>query len=155
METHEIAQQNKAVKGLRLINYIIDFIASILFMMLALTIMICIAFLLNTDIVFIFESDFIMESLAFIFYALYYFLIENFSKGRSIGKLITGTKVVTLSGEVPTRNTFFRRSLYRLIPFEQFSFVGENGWHDSISRTIVVVKKHFDYEMRINSKSNF
>ena len=97
----------------------------------------------------LFENEFLINLITYISYSLYYFLIENYSKGRSIGKFITGTKVVTLEGEIPKSSVFLKRSLYRLIPFEAFSFLGTNGWHDSIPKTTVVIKKHFDYEVEI------
>lgn len=80
-------------------------------------------------------------------YSIYCFLIEYVTKGRSIGKFITGTKVVMLDGSIPTAAVLFRRNLYRLIPFDVFSFLFSKGIHDSISKTRVVMKKDFDREM--------
>jgi uncharacterized RDD family membrane protein YckC len=70
----------------------------------------------------------------------YYSLIEYFTGGRSIGKYITGTKVITLEGDKPDFKACLIRSLSRCIPFEAFSFFGsaDSGWHDSISKTRVV-----------------
>ncbi|RDC66424.1 RDD family protein [Adhaeribacter pallidiroseus] len=69
----------------------------------------------------------------------YYVLLEGIT-GRSLGKLVTGTKVVTLEGEEPSLNTIVKRTLCRLIPFEAFSFLTSNqsGWHDRFSKTMVV-----------------
>lgn len=53
--------------------------------------------------------------------------METLTKGRSIGKFITGTQVVTLDGETPTANVFLKRSFCRIIPLNAFSFFGENG----------------------------
>lgn len=55
----------------------------------------------------------------------YFFGFETLTKGRSIGKFITGTKVVTLEGEIPTANVFLKRSFCRIIPFEAFSFLAK------------------------------
>ena len=70
----------------------------------------------------------------------YYTLIEYATGGRSIGKYITKTKVITLEGEKPTFKNCLIRSLCRFIPFEAFSFLGSEdaGLHDSISDTRVV-----------------
>ena len=69
----------------------------------------------------------------------YYAVLEGFT-GRTIGKFITRTKVVDENGEKPDFNTILIRSLCRLIPFEQFSFLGSDsyGWHDKFSKTRVV-----------------
>ena len=70
-----------------------------------------------------------------------YYLIFEATTGRSLGKLITGTKVVTANQQ--HRASFLQilgRSIARLIPFEQFSILTSDHrmWHDSLSRTIVV-----------------
>lgn len=70
-----------------------------------------------------------------------YYLIFEATTGRSLGKLITGTKVVTADQQ--HRASFLQilgRSIARLIPFEQFSILTSDHrmWHDSLSKTIVV-----------------
>lgn len=72
----------------------------------------------------------------------YYFLLEAVS-GRTLGKLITGTKVVTEDGQKPSFADIAVRTLCRCIPFEPFSFFGSGtgGWHDSLSKTRVVKAK--------------
>lgn len=78
-----------------------------------------------------------------ILYFLYTFLLEYITKGRTIGKYITGTKVITTDGQIPTMYEFFIRNISRLVPFDIISFLGENGWHDSWSDTRVIdVKKY-------------
>ena len=87
--------------------------------------------------------------------ALIYFALEFFSKGRSIGKFITKTKVVLEDGSKPTALDYFKRSFSRIIPFEAFSFLGAEGrgWHDRISKTYVVdiakfeAKRKTEYEL--------
>lgn len=76
----------------------------------------------------------------FVFGTLFYTLLEYFSGGRSLGKYLTKTRVVTLDGEKPSFKTCLIRSMCRYIPFEPFSFFGSTdcGWHDSISNTRVV-----------------
>ncbi len=76
---------------------------------------------------------------------LYYALMEGLF-GFTVGKLITGTRVVDAEGR---RLTFARgvtRSLCRLIPFDAVSlFLSEDdvrrAWHDSITGTCVVRRK--------------
>lgn len=71
----------------------------------------------------------------------YYTFMESVF-GTTIGKLITGTKVVTRDGKTPSTKTIFLRTLSRLVPFEAFSFLGEDsrGWHDEWTDTWVVKK---------------
>ena len=71
-----------------------------------------------------------------------YFAVMEFSFGKTLGKMITKTKVVMADGSKPTFGTIFIRTLCRHIPFEPFSFLGGPvGWHDSISKTRVVSDK--------------
>ena len=72
---------------------------------------------------------------------VYYTVLEVIS-GRTLGKLLTGTKVVATNGSPASVGQILGRSLCRFIPFEAFSFFGGAGrpvgWHDSISKTRVV-----------------
>jgi len=69
-----------------------------------------------------------------------YFVMFEATIGRTPAKYLTGTKVVTLDGRKPGFGQILIRTLCRFIPFEQFSFLGKNprGWHDKISKTMVV-----------------
>jgi uncharacterized RDD family membrane protein YckC len=54
--------------------------------------------------------------------------------------------VVNEDGSTIDLGTALRRTLCRVIPFEQFSFLGSStrGWHDSIPDTYVVQKAAFE-----------
>lgn len=70
----------------------------------------------------------------------YYILMEAVFQ-RTLGKLVTGTIVVTTDGGQPSFGQVVGRSFARLIPFEPFSFLGGNpckGWHDKLSGTLVI-----------------
>jgi uncharacterized RDD family membrane protein YckC len=69
----------------------------------------------------------------------YYVPLELYF-GRTLGKLVTGTRVVAENGQPPSFSQVFWRSMCRFIPFEAFSFFASNarGWHDSIPKTYVV-----------------
>jgi uncharacterized RDD family membrane protein YckC len=68
----------------------------------------------------------------------YYTLLEG-SKGRTLGKMITKTKVITETGEPMTYGKAFLRSLCRLVPFEFISvFMDTQMWHDKWTKTVVV-----------------
>jgi uncharacterized RDD family membrane protein YckC len=77
----------------------------------------------------------------FIVITSYYALSEGLF-GRTLGKLVTRTWVVSESGGKPTFWQILGRSAARSIPFEPFSFFGAEptGWHDRLSETRVVRK---------------
>lgn len=77
--------------------------------------------------------------LAFLSFIVYYTLFE-FIWGRTPAKFITGTIVVDEDGEIPAFGRVLLRTICRFIPFEAFSFLGNNavGWHDRISKTRVI-----------------
>jgi uncharacterized RDD family membrane protein YckC len=71
----------------------------------------------------------------------YYTYLEG-SKGKTIGKMITKTKVLTVSGEPVTYSKAFMRTLCRIVPFEFISaFFGTSMWHDKWVDTIVIKDK--------------
>jgi uncharacterized RDD family membrane protein YckC len=70
-------------------------------------------------------------------YVLYYCLFE-FYFGKTPGKFLTGTIVVTEDGNRASFKTLLIRSIVRLIPLDALSFLFSLGWHDQISRTIVI-----------------
>jgi uncharacterized RDD family membrane protein YckC len=72
-------------------------------------------------------------------FLVYYVLLEGIF-GRTLGKLITGTKVVNEDGDKASFGQVLGRTLCRFIPFEPFSVLGREGrgWHDSIPKTLVI-----------------
>ncbi len=144
-----VSQDVLATKGLRFANYIID---QIVMVVLGGAIGVLIA--LYTEFtgdyglydVFVESDNTLLDYLiGYIISLIYYTTIETLT-GRSLGKYITKTKVVTHEGEKPTFDTILIRTLCRFIPFNHFSFLGEDGkgWHDSISKTYVVEVKKFE-----------
>ncbi len=72
---------------------------------------------------------------------LLYFVVMEGAFGLTIGKLLTGTRVVNAAGGKASFGQIIGRSCARMIPFEPFSFVfGDttSGWHDSLSGTRVI-----------------
>lgn len=84
----------------------------------------------------------------------YYFIFETLGQ-RTIGKLITGTKVVLWDGSKPSAGDIALRCLCRIIPFEAFSFISERsrGWHDSLPNTYVIDIKR--YKHAVEMKNSF
>ena len=74
---------------------------------------------------------------------LAYYVIMEATTGKTIGKMVTKTRVVNASGGKASFGQVFGRTLCRFIPFEFISFFfGDSkrptGWHDSIPGTQVV-----------------
>ena len=69
----------------------------------------------------------------------YYFIFE-YRLGKTPGKFLTRTRVVTGEGGAPGRRAILVRTATRFIPFEWVSFIQKKpvGWHDSLSGTMVV-----------------
>lgn len=121
----------EASKGKRIANYLIDgiiaqFIGSALSLVMGMQV----------------DTGFnLIANLSGIgFYLLYYIMFEHLNNGRTIGKMVTRTKVVTETGETPTVEALIGRTFARIIPFDALSFLGarNNGWHDRLSHTLVV-----------------
>jgi uncharacterized RDD family membrane protein YckC len=76
--------------------------------------------------------------------SLLYYVPSEAIFGRTLGKLVTGTKTVTDSGELPSWGRAFGRTLARFVPFEfvtfllgKFTATGK-GFHDRVSGTRVI-----------------
>jgi len=143
-----IVGEHKADKGKRFLNFLIDYVSIIVLTMLFFSM---IAVIINPESNIIHQLENINPLLdriiTTLFYVILIFLSEFLTKGRSLGKYITGTKVVMIDGTTPTTKDFFYRNLCRIIPFDVLTFLGENGWHDSITKTTVVNKKAFEADL--------
>jgi len=83
-------------------------------------------------------SQFELYFVALALFFLLYFIEEAFMKGKTIGKLLTGTRAVNEDGSPITVKTAALRTIIRFVPFEPFSTFGYLPWHDSWARTIVI-----------------
>lgn len=124
-----------AGQGARFLNFLIDYLAQY-----------AVAFAFGIVVVVIGGEDGAvwLESIPDLVFGLpillgYYIVLESISS-RTLGKIITGTKVVNEDGGKPTFGQILGRSFCRIIPFEAFSFFGTPpiGWHDRIPKTRVV-----------------
>jgi uncharacterized RDD family membrane protein YckC len=85
-------------------------------------------------------TSFVGRWLLFAGIRLGYYLLCEATTSRTIGKLVSGTRVVTESGGKPTFVQVVQRTLSRLVPFEPFSFFAPlPGWHDRWSKTRVIL----------------
>ena len=71
-------------------------------------------------------------------YLVYYTICEKGFKGQTLGKLITGTRVIREDGDELTFKDALLRTLCRLVPFEALSAFGGYPWHDSWTKTRVI-----------------
>ncbi|WP_396602371.1 RDD family protein [Algibacter sp. R77976] len=151
-----------ASKGNRFLHYIVDLIVILLFVYGIFAAFIFLYYSVAEDTTamdeFLYGVDTINPILdrlvTAIVLAFFYFGLESLTKGRSIGKYITKTKVVLEDGSSPNSSDYLKRSFSRMIPFEAFSFLGSDirGWHDTISKTYVVDIERFEDKKRAQSE---
>ncbi len=124
-------------KGTRFLNYLLDLVVIIVLNMIVGLFLGILIGAFNPDLIYLFDSKAFNYLIGAIVIFTYFTIIEG-TTGTSLGKLITGTKVVDEDGKRPTLNTVMIRSVSRLVPFDNFSFFGDHGWHDKWSNTKVV-----------------
>lgn len=133
-----------ASTGQRFANYIIDVIVYYLLYMVFVFMLGVVSTMLSVDMISIFLSEepgdkLLVALLGLLVMFCIYFFSEGISKGRTIGKLITGTKAVREDGSPISWGDALKRSLARFIPFEPFSAFSGNGmWHDRLAKTMVI-----------------
>lgn len=118
----------------RLLNSFLDGI-------LKTTVLVLLGFLIDKSIL----DGIVLHILYACIFLLYYPLFEIIFSATP-GKMLTGTKVVGIDGNKAGFWRIILRSLCRLIPFEYLSFLfygkyPTKGWHDRLSKTLVVPKK--------------
>ena len=118
--------------GKRFANYLIDIV---IFYLLAILIVI----LFGPTV---YESGNISSIyiVTYIVFLAYYTILEGATKGKTIGKMITGCRAVKEDGSDITWTDALLRSLSRIVPFEPFSALGGQPWHDRWTKTLVVKK---------------
>lgn len=125
----------------RLLNIILDYIGTIFFFSIILFLIAC---LTETSI----KENFIRNQKAYpIAFQLlgafamyvYYVVSEYYLSGKTFGKYMTQTIVVTPAGQPPNLNQVLMRSALRLIPLEGFYlFLKPQSLHDEWSGTLVI-----------------
>lgn len=76
-------------------------------------------------------------------YSIMYFVCESIWQ-KTPGKFLTNTIVIDEYGNKPSMKDLIARSLFRLVPFDAFSCIGDDysyGWHDRWSNTYVVTNE--------------
>lgn len=135
-------QLTQASSGKRLANYIIDLVSFYVFMYLFSYVLVEISY----DLAVILYGDngegfdLLGRLIMLVFYGMYMGLIEAMFKGRSLGKLITGTVAVNEDGSRISGQSALLRGLCRAVPFNALSALGSRcyPWHDKWTKTYVV-----------------
>ncbi len=137
------AELDPANRNLRFVNFLLDRFAFYLFLkgfyFMRLNYMP--SFVYRTDRI---TANIINVLIGLIFYAIFMGLTEALFRGKTLGKLITGTRVVNPDGTSISTRTAVVRGLIRIVPFEPFSAFGgpwPHPWHDKWTNTYVVKEK--------------
>ncbi|MFM2040837.1 MAG: hypothetical protein RLZZ493_1426 [Bacteroidota bacterium] len=123
-------------KSKRIINLLID---TMVVGILTLFVMIILDY---AGINFKFISTKSNVKIIFIVIQISYYLILEFTLNKTIGKFITHSKVVNLHFSKPNFFQLIIRTVIRFVPFEFLSFINMGkGWHDLLSKTLVIEDK--------------
>ena len=133
----------RADTGKRFANYLIDIVA---FYSLLIGAGVLLALVAPTSIQMLNDSPgggVIDRLISLITYALFMFAQEAIFKGKSLGKLITGTRAVNFDGSRISTTNALLRGLSRAVPFCAFSAFGTpcNPWQDRWTDTLVMDEK--------------
>lgn len=146
-ELKEMLYEEPATVGQRFLNYVIDLILfySLFFVYGMIAAMIGLAAgSANAEENYSTESgsDRLLSSLiSILVYLFFYTTFETLTKGRTLGKMITGTRAVKSDGSSIGFHEALMRSLSRIVPFEPFSALGGNPWHDKWTGTKVIKER--------------
>ncbi|WP_180335805.1 RDD family protein [Labilibaculum filiforme] len=117
--------QIEATKFHRLINVLVDT-----------------SLLLTLVLVFSDSGEYISVLILIAIYVIYYSFFE-YQFGYTLGKLVTGTRVVQANGEKLRLKQALLRTLIRYIPVESFTYlINTSGWHDKwVGTKVLKVEK--------------
>lgn len=140
-------KDHRVSKGIRLANDLPDLIALIIIINSILSLLFNFLYHTNSIDWFLFldHGGFLWELfIGSVTSFIHYFLSESISGGKTSGKMIPQTSVHSIDGTKPGLKQIFLRNIIREIPFDNFSFPGENGWHDRRTDTRVVTIKKYE-----------
>lgn len=138
-------EYNSASMGKRFLTCLIDliFYYIIVFIFGFLFAVITSVFFTETYFKFANNDKILMNLIAYSL-LFFYYLFSEYLTGKTLGKLITGTKIVDIEGNKPSFKMSLIRTLCRFIPFDGLSFLfGQGrGWHDTIAKSYVIDSKY-------------
>jgi len=128
----------EASTGQRFANYIIDLVCFYIFIIGLFAVIVLVT---GDDAVITWVDNLpilVDRLIGLLMYGIFMALIEGFTNGRSVGKLITGTRAMRWNDQSFGWGEAFGRGICRMVPFEPFSALGGNPWHDKWTDTRVV-----------------
>lgn len=133
IEEEKEFDSKKVKSAIRLLNFIID---SIAFLIVFAILGFIIGLFYNTDNQVIIQlAGYVLLAVAF----FGYYIFMEYKYQKTIGKLITKTKVMRADGEKAQLGDIIARTFCRLIPFDRLSFIfTSNGFHDRLSNTTLI-----------------
>jgi len=142
LDPADVVQLVQASTGKRLFNYIVDSVIS--YAIFRLVIFQLLVSLLTAIYPYV-NSKAGIYTISYLlvisFYILFRTALEGFTGGKTIAKLMNGTRAVNEDGTRITFKTALLRSLSWSVPFEAFSALGSNPphpWHDRWTKTYVI-----------------
>lgn len=134
-DTQRLDDEISASRGRRFVNCLVDSVGlAILIFVVAVAIIVTNSPILNTPL-----AGFSFQ----IVMVLLYYVPAELLTGRTPGKIITRTRVVSRSGGPPTAKQIVGRTLLRLVPFDALTFFASGpGLHDRASGTRVVMSRN-------------
>lgn len=132
-----------ANRNLRFVNFIVD---RLLFYLFSRAFNF---FWIKFIVLFMYNEDYYVRYtvslvVGLLLYGLFMGTMEALLKGKTLGKLFTGTRAINPDGTPISVRTAFIRGFARMVPFEPFSTFGGDWprpWHDKWTNTYVVVEK--------------
>lgn len=134
----------QASGGKRFANYLIDIVGFYVLMFISGMLMALLSppsvKVLNEESS---ESNIMLNLVSILIFLIYMFGMEALFGGKTLGKMMTGTRAVNEDGSNITFTTAILRGLCRLVPFEAFSALGTPSypWHDKWTKTYVIDEK--------------
>ncbi|AZA52048.1 RDD family protein [Chryseobacterium sp. G0201] len=152
-----IVEDNRASSGVRFVNYTVDLIVLIVINTILSFVSVWIYNYTSINFFYFYNNggllwEFFCGNLVSF---IYYFLWENYSNGRTVGKYITNTMAISTDGVDMTTQQVLYRTLCRIVPFDALSFLGGgNGWHDNWTDTRVINIKNYVAEKQAKEEIN-
>ena len=130
----------QASSGKRLANYFIDLILFYILFFVAVTIIALVSPESLENDTLISDNPLLDRLFSVFLYVLYMSIVEGIFKGRTLGKLITGTMAINADGSTISFSTALGRGFSRIVPFEPFSALRNPPypWHDKWTNTYVI-----------------
>ncbi len=125
--------QPEAPNTVRLANYVVDQLA-----VAVLSYLVMLFFAVNGKGDGFFAEGSVQLPLTLLVVSAVYYTISEYSSGKTLGKLLTGSMVQNEDGSAPRLAQCALRALLRMIPFYPLFFLFGARLHDRLSNTLVV-----------------